>query len=54
MARNRVVDGKLADEAALKEIDREVKEIVAGAAEFAQASPEPEPQELLRDVYVEG
>lgn len=54
MARKRVVDGKLADEAALKEIDREVKEIVAGAAEFAQASPEPEPQELLRDVYVEG
>ena len=42
-----------ADEAALKEIDAEVKRIVAEAAEFARTSPEPDPSELYTDVYVE-
>ncbi len=42
-----------ADEAALKEIDAEVKRIVADAAEYARTSPEPEPSELYTDVYVE-
>jgi len=54
LARKRILEGKLADEAALKEIDREVKQIVAEAAEFAQQSPEPDPEELTRDVLVEG
>ena len=43
-----------ADEAALKEIDGEVKAIVADAAEFARTSPEPEPSELYTDVYLEA
>jgi pyruvate dehydrogenase E1 component alpha subunit len=43
-----------ADEAALKEIDAEVKAIVADAAEFARTSPEPEPSELYTDVYLEA
>ncbi|HKR90480.1 MAG TPA: pyruvate dehydrogenase (acetyl-transferring) E1 component subunit alpha, partial [Phenylobacterium sp.] len=43
----------LADEAALKAIDAEVKKIVADAAEFARTSPEPEPSELYTDVYTE-
>ena len=38
-------------EAKLKEIDREVKDIVSDAAEFAQNSPEPDPAELYTDVY---
>ncbi len=42
------------DEAALKEIDREVKDIVSEAAEFAQNSPEPDPAELMTDVYAEA
>jgi len=42
------------DEAALKKIDREVKDIVSEAAEFAQNSPEPDPSELYSDVYVEA
>jgi pyruvate dehydrogenase E1 component alpha subunit len=42
------------DEAALKEIDREVKAIVTEAAEFAQASPEPDPSELWTDVLIEA
>jgi pyruvate dehydrogenase E1 component alpha subunit len=38
------------EEAALKAIDREVKELVSEAAEFAQNSPEPDPAELYTDV----
>ena len=44
----------LADEAALKAIDAEVKRIVADAAEFARTSPEPDPSELYTEVYVEA
>jgi pyruvate dehydrogenase E1 component alpha subunit len=39
------------DEAALKAIDKEIKDVVAGAAEFAQMSPEPDPKELWTEVY---
>jgi pyruvate dehydrogenase E1 component alpha subunit len=39
-------------EAALKQVDRDVREVVNDAAEFAQGSPEPEPSELYRDVLV--
>jgi pyruvate dehydrogenase E1 component alpha subunit len=42
------------DEAAIKQIDDEVKAIVQEAADFAQSSPEPEPGELYTDVLVEG
>jgi pyruvate dehydrogenase E1 component alpha subunit len=42
------------DEARLKEIDRQVKDIVSEAADFAQTSPEPDPSELTADVYVEA
>ncbi|HEX7006235.1 MAG TPA: pyruvate dehydrogenase (acetyl-transferring) E1 component subunit alpha [Alphaproteobacteria bacterium] len=44
----------IVDEAALKQIDREVKEIVSEAAEFAQNSPEPDPSELYTDVLAEA
>ena len=44
----------MADEAALKAIDAEVKKIVAEAAEFARTAPEPEPGELYTDVYAEA
>ena len=43
-----------ADEVALKQIDREVKEIVTAAADFAQQAPEPDPSELWTDVLVEA
>ncbi|HEX4183206.1 MAG TPA: pyruvate dehydrogenase (acetyl-transferring) E1 component subunit alpha [Caulobacteraceae bacterium] len=44
----------LADDAALKAIDAEVKKIIADAAEFARTAPEPDPSELYTDVYVEA
>ena len=48
--RNRMLHDKLANEDDLKEIDREVKDLVAEAAKFAQESPEPDPEELWTDV----
>ncbi len=53
-ARRLLLDGKHIDEAALKEIDKEVKTIVTDAAEFAQHSPEPDPAELYSDVLIEA
>ena len=52
-ARAFILEARLADEDALKEIDREVREVVAEAAAFAQESPEPGPSELHTDVLIE-
>jgi pyruvate dehydrogenase E1 component alpha subunit len=41
---------KLASEEELKAIDKETRQIVNAAAEFATASPEPEPRELYTDI----
>ena len=54
MLRTYILEHALSDEAAFKEIDREVKEIVNEAAEFAQSSPEPDPAELWTDVLIEA
>jgi pyruvate dehydrogenase E1 component alpha subunit len=48
--KKRLLDGSVADEAKLKDIDKEVKDIVTAAAEFAQDSPEPDPSELWTEV----
>ena len=37
----------------LKSIDKDIRKIVAEAADFAESSPEPEPAELYTDVLVE-
>ncbi len=47
-----LLDQKVVEEAELKAIDREVKDVVSEAAEFAQNSPEPDPAELYTDVTV--
>ncbi len=52
--RERILKAGAADEAGIKDIDREVKRIVTEAAEFAQQSPEPDPAELYTDVLIEG
>jgi len=45
---------KAIDEEALKTIDRDIKNIVAEAAEFATQSPEPDPAELWTDILIEA
>ena len=47
-----LLENRHADEASLKETDKEVKAIVSQAADFAQTSPEPDPAELYTDVTV--
>jgi pyruvate dehydrogenase E1 component alpha subunit len=48
-----LADG-IVDEAALKEIDREVKAVVGEAADYAQTSPEPDAAELWTDVLLQA
>jgi pyruvate dehydrogenase E1 component alpha subunit len=52
--RQLLLDGEHADEVALKQMDREVKDIVSDAAEFAQNSSEPKLSELWTDVLVDA
>ncbi len=52
--KNRLFEANVADEAKLKDIDKQIKDIVTAAAEFAQDSPEPDPSELWTDVYAEA
>ena len=49
-----LIDSGEWDEAKLKGIDREIKDIVVDAADFAQENPEPDPSELWTDVLVES
>jgi len=50
--RHRLIEGGMSEEE-LKEIDKEIRAVVAEAAEFAQASPEPDPSELWTDVLAD-
>ena len=52
--RGALLDWAVADEAVLKTIDKDVKDIVTAAAEFAQNSPEPDLSELYTDILVEA
>ncbi|MFC3051074.1 pyruvate dehydrogenase (acetyl-transferring) E1 component subunit alpha [Kordiimonas pumila] len=45
-----LLDSAIMDEAALKDMDKEVKALVADAASFAQECPEPDLSELYTDV----
>jgi len=48
--RQRLEAEGVTDEEGLKKIDREIKDIIQAAADFAQQSPEPDPGELYTDV----
>jgi pyruvate dehydrogenase E1 component alpha subunit len=52
--RHHMLEHKLVTEEALKEVDREVKDIVTTAADFSLESPEPDPSELWTDILVEA
>ncbi len=52
--RERMLAEKMADEDQFKAIDKEIRAIVNEAAAFAQDSPEPKPEELYTDVYVDA
>ncbi len=50
----RIFENNYADEAALKEIDKELKAIVKEAADFSLESPEPAASELFTDILAEA
>ncbi len=52
--RDLLLTGKHASEDDLKAIDKEIKQIVNQAADFAKASPEPDPAELWTDIYADA
>ena len=52
--KKRLLESGRATEEELKAIDKEIRALVAEAADFAQNSPEPDPAELYTDVLVEA
>ena len=46
----RLIEKKWADEEELKAVDKDIRDIVGKAAEFAQNDPEPDPSELYTDI----
>jgi pyruvate dehydrogenase E1 component alpha subunit len=53
LVRRRLLEAKQAKEDELKKMDSDIRAIVNQAAEFAQSEPEPDPEELWTDVYLE-
>lgn len=49
-----LVDSGAIKESELKDIDKEIKAIVAQSVKFAEESPEPDPKELWTDVLIEA
>jgi pyruvate dehydrogenase E1 component alpha subunit len=47
-----LIDAGHATEDELKQIDRDIRAVVTESAEFAQSSPEPDPSELMTDIYL--
>jgi pyruvate dehydrogenase E1 component alpha subunit len=54
LAKRKILDAKYASEDELKEIDKEIKDIVNKSADFARESEEPDPSELYTDVLLES
>ena len=54
LVRKKLVEEHKTDEAVLKQIDKEVKDTVTEASEYAQQSPEPDPSELWTDVLIDA
>ena len=50
--RARLIENKWASEDELKAMDKDVRAVVAEAAEFAQTDPEPDPSELYTDILL--
>ena len=51
---NRLLKHKILSKEDLKKLDKEIRDLVVAAADFAQKSPEPDPSELYTDVLVDA
>ncbi len=54
LVKARLIEKKWASEDDLKDIDREIRQVVNDAADFAQSDPEPDPAKLWTDIYKEA
>jgi len=54
LCQKKILDGGFAKEDELKKIEAEIRAIIAEAADFAQKSPEPPPEDLYTDVLIEA
>jgi len=52
--RRRLIDQGIATEAELDSLEEKAEEETAAAVQFAENSPEPEPEALFENIYVEG
>jgi pyruvate dehydrogenase E1 component alpha subunit len=52
--RQKLIDGGVATEASLRDVEKKVRDIVVEAAQFAQDCPEPDDAELWTDVLAEA
>jgi pyruvate dehydrogenase E1 component alpha subunit len=52
LLKGRMEEAKLLTEDQYKDLDRELKDLVMGCVEFAEASPEPGYEEIYTDIYV--
>jgi pyruvate dehydrogenase E1 component alpha subunit len=53
MVRKTIIDGKFSTEKELNAIDKRVEDIVTASVKFAEESPWPDDDEVLKDVYVD-
>ena len=53
LVKNSIVEGKMASEEDLAQIDQRVDEIVTASVKFAEESPWPDDDEVLKDIYVD-
>jgi pyruvate dehydrogenase E1 component alpha subunit len=51
--RKYLLDEKTVSETELDQIDRDAERIISEAVQFAESSPEPEPEELYAHIYYE-
>jgi pyruvate dehydrogenase E1 component alpha subunit len=49
-----LIDAGHASEDELKNLDRDIRAVVTESATFAQESPEPDPSELMTDIYIDA
>ncbi|MBC6403339.1 MAG: pyruvate dehydrogenase (acetyl-transferring) E1 component subunit alpha [Hyphomonadaceae bacterium] len=54
MVKNRLINEGWQDEDSLRALDKDIRDIIAEAVDFAQTSPEPDPSGLWTDVLLEA
>ncbi len=54
MVKERIIANGWKTEEELKQVDKDIREVVAESAEFAKTNPEPDPSELYTDILIDA